>query len=246
MKSPNGITTILFDLDDTLRHNEPHGHGFFLDYAATLGAPDLANNRHNARQWAFQYWADSEHLFEDINTHGRGEPAFWHNYSVRHLVAMGCTTEQAQELAPQVHQHMSDNYEPEDVVLPETKETLKELHAAGYTLAVVTNRSEPVHEYIHEIELGHYFDFTLAGGEIKSWKPKPEIFHAALERAGVTAEQAVYVGDNYYADILGARAVGIFPILLDPHTHFPDADCQVIRLLSDLVAVLDNGIDSNV
>ena len=83
MKSPNGITTILFDLDDTLRHNEPHGHGFFLDYAASLGAPNLPDNRNNARHWAFQYWADSDHLFEDINTHGRGEPACCSAQSVR-------------------------------------------------------------------------------------------------------------------------------------------------------------------
>lgn len=244
MKSPNGITTVLFDLDDTLRHNEPHGHAYFLDYAASLGAPNSPTNRNEAHHWAFQYWADSDHLMEDIKDYGRGEPAFWHNYSLRHLQALGCTIEQAEELAPQVHQHMADNYEPDDVVLPDTKQTLKEMHAAGYTLGVVTNRSEPVHEYIEEIDLGHYFDFTLAGGEIKSWKPKPDIFHAALERAGATAEEAIYVGDNFYADILGARSAGIQPVLLDPHNHFPDADCPVIHKLSELVDMLDNGFDS--
>ena len=44
----------------------------------------------------------------------------------------------------------------------------------------------------------------------------------------------VYVGDNYYIDIVGARNVGITPILIDPENIFPDAECKVIRTLSEL------------
>ncbi|MCH7480170.1 MAG: hypothetical protein IIC79_02135, partial [Chloroflexi bacterium] len=62
MKSPNGITTILFDLDDTLRHNDPRGHHFFWEYAAILGAPNSEEDRWRAQRWAFEYWADSNHL----------------------------------------------------------------------------------------------------------------------------------------------------------------------------------------
>lgn len=238
MKSPNGITTILFDLDDTLRHNHPKGHHFFWEYAALLGAPNSEEDRWRAQRWAFEYWADSNHLSEDLEYHGRGEASFWQNYNKRHLVALGCTPKQADELAPKLHQHMSENYQPEDVVLPEVRQTLKKLQAEGYTLAVVTNRSEPVDEYLEELELRDFFDFSLTGGEVNSWKPKPEIFQAALERAKAKPEETIYVGDNYFADIVGARNVGIQPILLDPYNHFPEADCRTIRSLAELENVL--------
>lgn len=244
MQRSNGITTILFDLDDTLRHNDPKGHNFFWDFAESLGAPASTEDRRRAQMWAYQYWADSDHLLEDLQTHGRGEEAFWHNYTMRHLMAMGCTPEQAQDYTPQIREHFDRNYDPDDIVLPEARETLQELHAAGYTLAVVTNRNEPVDEYLKELGLGGYFDFTLAGGEINTWKPKPGIFQAALERASAKPEQAVYVGDNYYADIVGARNAGILPILLDAHNHFPEADCLVIRSLTELQGVLANGSKS--
>jgi putative hydrolase of the HAD superfamily len=238
MKSPNGITTIFFDLDDTLRHNDPNAHYFLWEHAASLGAPDSPEYRRHAYQWAYEYWADSTRLAEDIDIHGRGEESFWHNYTQRHLLALGCTLKQAEDLAPHVQKHMSENYQPEDVVLPEVRHTLRKLHATGYTLAVVTNRHEPVDDYLQELELREFFDFSLAGGEINSWKPKPEIFEEALVRASAKPEEAIYVGDNYYADILGARKVGIQPILLDPHDHFPEADCHIIRSLAELVGVL--------
>lgn len=157
---------------------------------------------------------------------------------MRHLLALGCTSEQALDLAPQLQSHMSENYEPEDVVLPEVRPTLKKLHAIGYTLAVVTNRSDPVGEYLQELELHEFFSFSLAGGEVNSWKPKPEIFEAALKRANAKPEETLYVGDNYFADILGGRNVGIQPVLLDPHDHFPEADCRIIHSFAELEEIL--------
>jgi predicted HAD superfamily phosphohydrolase YqeG len=42
------------------------------------------------------------------------------------------------------------------------------------------------------------------------------------------------VGDNYFADVVGARNAGIQPILIDPVNLFPEADCVVIDTISDL------------
>lgn len=245
MKSPNGITTILFDLDDTLRHNEPHGHHFFWEHAAVLGVPASKEAHRRAHHWAHEYWANSDFLVEDIKFYGRDEDSFWHNYAKRHLLALGCTPDQAAELAPQLHNHMSENYQPEDVVLPEVRHTLKQLHIVGYTMAVVTNRSEPVDEYLQKLELQEFFSFSLAGGEINSWKPNPKIFEVALKRANAKPDETIYVGDNYFADIIGARNVGIQPILLDPYNHFTDADCIIIQSLAELEGILANGLKAH-
>ena len=86
--------------------------------------------------------------------------------------------------------------------------------------------------------LAGYFDFTLAAGEINAWKPEPEIFRHALNRCALKPEQAVYVGDNYYADIIGAQGAGLLPVLIDPDDLFPEATCAVIRTIGELPALL--------
>jgi putative hydrolase of the HAD superfamily len=46
-------------------------------------------------------------------------------------------------------------------------------------------------------------------------KPHPSIFAAALQRLGVTAAEAVMVGDSFRHDIEGALAAGMRAVLLN-------------------------------
>jgi FMN phosphatase YigB (HAD superfamily) len=74
--------------------------------------------------------------------------------------------------------------------------------------------------------------------EVDAWKPDPRIFDRALELTASAPERMIYVGDNYYADILGAKNAGLQPVLLDDRGVFPDAECAVIGRLGDLVGLL--------
>jgi FMN phosphatase YigB (HAD superfamily) len=49
----------------------------------------------------------------------------------------------------------------------------------------------------------------------------------------------MYVGDNYYADVVGARAAGLRPILYDPLGIFPEPDCESIRSFDELKSILN-------
>jgi FMN phosphatase YigB (HAD superfamily) len=80
----------------------------------------------------------------------------------------------------------------------------------------------------------------LAGGEVDIYKPEPGIFEHALKQMKVTASETVYVGDNYYADILGARRAGLQPVLYDPEHIFPEADCVTIRSFDELIPVIQS------
>jgi FMN phosphatase YigB (HAD superfamily) len=42
------------------------------------------------------------------------------------------------------------------------------------------------------------------------------------------------VGDNYFADVVGARRAGLTPVLFDPDEIFPEADCIVIKSFDEL------------
>jgi putative hydrolase of the HAD superfamily len=61
-------------------------------------------------------------------------------------------------------------------------------------------------------------------------KPEPEIFHAALDRMGLTPEGAWYVGDSVFHDVNGARATGLAgAVLVDPYSLGPE---EVTRVAS--------------
>ena len=241
--SANEITTILFDLDGTLRHTVPNGQDVLVEYAVTLGAPANPDLRRLAMKWSHQYWAVSECLLNDLKIYGRENQEFWQNYARRQLEAIRVPPQQAEEWAPLIHSHMLDNYQPEDVILEDVLPTLQSLRQAGYTLGLVTNRHSPVDEYLEHLGLDSYLNFWVVAGEIGAWKPQPEIFQYALGQANASPDQVVYVGDNYYSDVLGAQKADIQPLLLDPTGIFPEADCIVIQSIAELISILPEKAD---
>ncbi len=239
MLSPNGVRVILFDLDGTLRHNEPSGAEVFTAYVASLGHSLSQEDRLRALRWEHYYWASSPELLADTSANSEETHEFWRRYTYRRLIALGLSGAAAENLAPQVCQYMEETYRPENVVPAELPGVLATLQEAGYRLGVVSNRDHPFWELLQEIGLCPFFDFSLAGGEVQSWKPAPGIFHAALERADATAAQTVYVGDNYFADVVGARRAGLWPVLYDPGGLFHEPGCPVIASFENLTEVIE-------
>ena len=122
-----------------------------------------------------------------------------------------------------------------DDVLP-TLETLKE---RNFILGMLTNLSRDMNPICRELGLEPYLDFVVTSGEVGADKPEPPIFLAALERAGVNAAQAMHVGDQYKLDVVGARGVGINPVLIDRYDLYPEvSDCPRIRNLTELAQYL--------
>jgi putative hydrolase of the HAD superfamily len=238
MFSPNGIKTILFDLDGTLRLNQPSGWEFIIPHALTLGLPVQPGSRQRAARWEHEYWAGSPDLSADLSAYPEGTREFWRNYSRRQLVSLGADEQRAGELAPLLSKYMEENYRPESVPAPAVEPALQSLKQAGFKLGVVSNRDNPFADELERIGLGAYFDFSMAGGEVRMFKPEPGIFEVALRRIGSSAPEAVYVGDNYYADVVGARNAGLHPVLYDPHGIYPDADCAVMQSFGQLTDIL--------
>lgn len=122
-----------------------------------------------------------------------------------------------------------------DDVLP----VISTLKSRNIVLGLVSNLSRGLDGHCNELGLTPYMDFVLTSFEIGEEKPHPPIFLAALERAGVGASEAIHVGDQYYADVVGARGVGINPLLLDRDGFWEGVnDCPRIRSLSEIVNYL--------
>jgi FMN phosphatase YigB (HAD superfamily) len=238
MFSPNGIKAILFDLDGTLRHHLPSGGEVFTDYAISLGIlPIGPEDRTRAARWEHYYFANSPEIKTDSALF-KEEDQFWITFGRRRLIVLGYSPAQAAQLSPQVSVYMRENHHPHVHIPQELPSLLASLKDAGYILGVVSNREKPYHEQLEETRLGDYFSFTLAGGEVKSFKPDAAIFKAALERSGTCASETMYVGDNYFADVVGSQRAGLRPVLYDPRGLVPDAECAIIQLFDQLPNLL--------
>jgi len=236
------IETVIFDLDGTLRHRIPSADDIQFQVARMLGLVDAPDNQVLGARWAHYYWAQSPELAEDIGSFGPRhdylESEFWVNYEYRYLCSLNVPEEKAAAMAPSMVEHLKAEYKPEDHVYPCVHETLGKLKEAGFILGLVSNRPSPCQDECQELGLLEYFDFVYVAGEVDAWKPNPRIFDRALELTASPPERIVYVGDNYYADILGAEKAHLQPVLLDEKGIFPEAACMVLRRLGELVELL--------
>jgi len=232
------IRAVFYDLDGTLRASRPAGRQVFADHATSLGLPVTPEARQLAARWEHQYWAASPELRADGQDYPEDAP-FWLNYSYRQLLALGASPEQAADLAQQVNAHMQTAYRPADILLDGLPETLARLRASGITLGVISNRRMPFGDYLRDLGIKDYFDFTLAAGEVNSWKPDKEIFLHALRQTALEARETIYIGDNYFADVLGARNAGLNPVLIDTDGLFDAPDCLVIQTHDQIFSLLE-------
>jgi HAD superfamily hydrolase (TIGR01549 family) len=238
MIQPYDIKAVFFDLDGTLRHSVPSGGEVFTDYVITLGLKVNEEARLRALRWEHLYWANSVDLRDDLLAHSGETEKFWIEYSRRRLIALGASSEEASEYAVKASVHMGEFYRPESIVPDDVRRTLLQLKEAGYILAVISNRDKPFLDVLKEHGIAEFFDFSLAGGEINAFKPEPGIFEHALQRVSLSPREAIYVGDNYYADVVGARRAGLQPVLYDPIGIFPDPDCATIKSFDELNSLI--------
>ena len=94
-------------------------------------------------------------------------------------------------------------------LMPNAEKVVKYL-ASKYPLTIISNGFKEVQYYKFEHSgLAKYFTHTLISEEVGINKPQPGIFEIALQRNGITADQALMIGDSYSSDIAGAKAAGI-------------------------------------
>ena len=114
---------------------------------------------------------------------------------------------------------------------------------AGLIIGAVSNWIWQLPELLHSLELVSHFDFVAASARVGYEKPHRGIFEHALAEAGVRPEEAIHVGDHIDADVQGAIAVGIAPVLIDRRERFTERDLPegvpLIRSLAELVPLVD-------
>jgi HAD superfamily hydrolase (TIGR01509 family) len=127
-------------------------------------------------------------------------------------------------------------------------ETLTTLKARGLRLGAISNTIQPGRFLATNLQrwgLTELFDVRVYSSDIGVAKPNPKIFQVGLERMGVAAENAVYVGDRLVPDVGGAHGVGMKAVLIEVahrvESHqaiVPDAQVKELPELLDVLPTL--------
>ena len=93
---------------------------------------------------------------------------------------------------------------------PGVEELLISLQDRGKQLGAITNAFEKHLQLIlSKLNLLHYFQCMVDVGDVKAFKPMALPFQRAMDCLGVSPKETLFVGDEYYADIVGSTSLGI-------------------------------------
>lgn len=239
LRHPQAIRAIFFDVGYTLLAPHPstteiaraavarRGHELDAECLRThhAAAERQLRERAQALPWA---WSDEA----EIN-------GMWTAYFTALL--RPCLDVDAEELRASVAAVVAAFDEASSYALyPDVEPVLHALRERGLTLGVISDWGISLGLILRHHDLIQYFDFAVVSAQMRRAKPDPALFQTALERAEAIPDYAMHIGDSYVLDVLGARSVGITPVLLDRRrTYDPrQLDCLVAHTLYDALDLL--------
>jgi HAD superfamily hydrolase (TIGR01662 family) len=222
------IDAVFFDAGFTL---------VFPDPSLTL-APLASRNIHLTQEQLFAAERHAKHQLDESHSHGDFgvDARYWQTFYAHLLEHIGVPHEAALLDALAASTRQGTNWR---TVYPGTHEALKNLRTR-YRLAVISNSDGTVAQLLDELDLGRYFESVTDSHLCGCEKPDPRIFHAALDTLGVRPEQSIYIGDLYSVDYVGARAVGMQALLMDPAGVYADTRYPRITSLAEVETYLQH------
>ncbi len=195
------IRAVIFDIDNTLySYDNCHKQAWnaLCEYAQRSFSMD-------AQQFAACHDAAAEILMRRLG----GACAAMHDRLLRYQVLLeenGLGLEHALPMSELYWGTLIAAAKPS----PGISDCLTALKAGGCILGIGTNMTIDYQlKKLEALHLLQYFDFVVSSEETQAEKPSPRLFAHCACKAGVPAEQCLYVGDNLKNDIMGARNAGM-------------------------------------
>jgi len=196
--------------------------------------PDVLPRAHYVGATAFHVEYDGDFPWNDL----------WESYLDRYVETCGIPVESRAE----VKDHLESEFATAALwrwEIPGALDGLRALAATGVTLGIVSNADGLIGERLREQEIlqvgpgvGVEVATLIDSGAVGVMKPDPRIFHLALDALDLEPSEVLYVGDMPGIDVMGARAAGIRPIVMDPFGLHLDADYERVSSLADVVALV--------
>ncbi len=229
MAGETAITTVLFDAGGTLVHLDY----FFLHKELRQAGIRVTRRAVRRAEYAAKIAVDRRVLGSARDTdETRRQP-----YFAALLDQLGVDTPTAAQLLQRFEAaHIQDNLWR--VMLPSTPRILRELRDRGLILGVVSNADGRIAAILRQCGIEQFFQVMIDSHLVGVEKPDPRIFHLALARAQARPEQAIFIGDIYGVDVLGAERAGIRPLLLDTLGCYEGVHCEKIQHLGELLVIV--------
>jgi len=227
---------VTFDFYNTLVHFDPPREELQVRACRELGLELDRKGLVRGYAEADDFWSRENGRRPIAERLPEEQAAFYAEYELRVLRSGGLDV--PAEVAGRVFQRLRQ-FKYGLAAFPDVLPTVKALKGRGLIVGLISNIRRDLDGLFQELGLTPYLDFVVTSQEAGVEKPHPGIFLAALAKAGVLPAEALHVGDQYQADVVGARAVGMRPILLDREGVWSEVtDCPVIRSLSEVTAYL--------
>ena len=145
--------------------------------------------------------------------------------------------DEAEAIAARVYEAFGepDRWRAYDDVVP----AFERLRDRGLKLGLISNWDSRLARLMDGMGLSALLDTIVSSAEVGLHKPDPRIFELACVRLGVDPSEAAHVGDHHYADIVGAKAVGMLPVLIDRHVDAGACEERFVVTLDDIECALD-------
>jgi putative hydrolase of the HAD superfamily len=171
-------------------------------------------------------------------------PKRWRAYLDAYLTECETPDDRREE----VHEHLDSEFADAALwlrELPGAREGLRALAETGIRLGIISNADGLIGQRLNEAEMlqvgpgiGVAVECVIDSGAVGVMKPDPRIFQLALDAMAISAAEAWYVGDMPGIDVVGARAAGLHPVLMDPYQFHLDADYARVSSLTELATML--------
>jgi REG-2-like HAD superfamily hydrolase len=241
LEQPQSIRTVFFDAGFTLLQSHPSDLEIYQQVCQSLSL------QLNTDQLARQIAATEGFYFDYIRAH----PYTWAD---NHDITTFWIAYYAHILRPFIEEHdekrlyqfatmINEEFAKHTSwqVYPDVYETLDALHQHGYTMGIISDWGISLGPILRNLKLTKYFECVIISASARQAKPSPTLYDLALQRANAIPDYALHIGDSYINDVIGARTVGITPVLLD-RAHRVQAqalDCILVHSLTELLDILE-------
>lgn len=110
---------------------------------------------------------------------------------------------------------LQESFRAEWAPYPFAESVLRSLKEGDVGVGLISNWDGTARQVLKEGHLADYFDHIVISSEVGCEKPAKQIFQHSFRLAGVSPEECLYVGDNYYDDVVGSSAVGMDAVLVN-------------------------------
>jgi putative hydrolase of the HAD superfamily len=225
---------VFFDAGETLVHPSPSFPELFVRILEREGHWVVPEDVIQASRAVTQRFSQASKAEERWTTSPERSRAFWLSVYGLMLGALGLPA--ADCLRQTLYDAITDrsNYGLFDDVRP----ALARLAAEGRTVGLISNFEAWLDDLLADLGVREAFSIRVISGVEGVEKPDPMIFRLALDRAGLDAADAAYVGDNPEFDVDPPAALGMFPVLIDRRDRYPDHRGARITHLDQLTGAL--------